>query len=440
MTESNSVQLQNRRWYAKVIKKNGSDKLYIKLFYHRPEPFVRSTYLDDNEDNRKTVDGTVARINADIQAGTFNFSKAFDGASEEDKKFFNEKEKRKYTPAPDAVTFEAAYNIWKNERFPNIPSKSNQEDYLKSIRPHILPFFGAMTFGEIDEEKIKEFFNSRYLRGDPANGLVSKKRMLNVKIPLVDIWDFTVKKMKWNLVSPFDEDLNEYIDQITSRMAIELTPDSINDSELLKTMLLREQEKEKKIGREVILFSDYLKALDHLDVFYRPIIELTLLTGMSPSEMAGLHLEARQNGLLRVQWSLSGKSIRDFMKTKSRTRQIPLTNAINRVIDEALLKKPEASIFIFQSKTGLPHHNQTVRNNWYKALDKAGLKRVCPYSLRHCFVAYCELMGLTEPRIIGLMGHADKSMIDKIYGKYKHGTEKEIPAIKEYFGEDFWGK
>lgn len=91
MTESNSVQLQNRRWYAKVIKKNGSDKLYIKLFYHRPEPFVRSTYLDNNEDNRKTVDGTVARINADIQAGTFNFSKAFDGASEEDKKFLLKK-------------------------------------------------------------------------------------------------------------------------------------------------------------------------------------------------------------------------------------------------------------------------------------------------------------------------------------------------------------
>ncbi len=36
------------------------------------------------------------------------------------------------------------------------------------------------------------------------------------------------------------------------------------------------------------------------------------------------------------------------------------------------------------------------------------------------------------------MGHADKSMIDTVYGKYPHGLEKELAAIKDYFGEDFW--
>lgn len=61
-----------------------------------------------------------------------------------------------------------------------------------------------------------------------------------------------------------------------------------------------------------------------------------------------------------------------------------------------------------------------------------------PYSLRHCFVAYCELMGIDKPRIIGLMGHADKDMINRRHGKYVNGLEKDRKAIKEFYGEDFW--
>jgi integrase len=423
-----------------VIKKNGSDKLYIKLFYHRPEPFVRSTYLDDNEDNRKTVDGTVARINADIQAGTFNFSKAFDGASEEDQKFFAKKEKRHFSSPPEATTFKAAYAIWEEERLQQIPRKNTREDYMKAINPHILPFFRDLTFDEIDEEKVKEFFRTRYLFGNPENGLVSQSRMFNIKIPLVDIWNFTNKRMKWEIPSPFGEATNETIIHLTSKVEIPLSRASLNDQGLLENMLEREEKKNKKAAREVILFSEYIKALSCLDPFHVPDIELMLLTGISSSEIAGLHVRSRKDGKLNLRWSISDMELKDHLKTDSRTRDIPLTNAISRVIDNAMKKKCPDAIFIFQSKTGLPHNNQSVRKAWYAACDKAGVRRVCPYSLRHSFVAYCELMGLTKPRIIGLMGHADKSMIDNIYGKYTHGTEKEIPAIKEYFGEDFWGK
>ncbi len=94
--------------------------------------------------------------------------------------------------------------------------------------------------------------------------------------------------------------------------------------------------------------------------------------------------------------------------------------------------------FIFHTKTGLPLDNKPIRLAWYRASDKAGIERVTPYSLRHCFVAYNELMKINKPRIIGLMGHADKSMVDTIYGKYIDGLEEDLPAIKGYFGEDFW--
>jgi hypothetical protein len=47
-------------------------------------------------------------------------------------------------------------------------------------------------------------------------------------------------------------------------------------------------------------------------------------------------------------------------------------------------------------------------------------------------------MEIPTPVLIGLMGHADKSMIDTQYGKYVTSLEKDLEGIKEYFGEDFW--
>ncbi len=115
-----------------------------------------------------------------------------------------------------------------------------------------------------------------------------------------------------------------------------------------------------------------------------------------------------------------------------------MTKAINRCLHLALEKKRDPSIFLFRRKTGIALNDRCLRDALYKACDAAGVDRFSPYALRHCFVAYCEIMGIAKARIIGLMGHADKSMIDKLYGKYVNALEKDADAIKEYFGEDFW--
>ena len=247
MTSVRHEQILNRRWRAEVIKK-GSNRLYIKLIYHREEPYIRSTRLLDTPGNRKFVEELVEAMNVDLKAGTFHFAKAFPGASEEDKRFFALKERRKYISDPRDVTFKQAYEVWERERLRKIPSKNTREDYIKAINPHILPYFEDMPFDEIVEETVQDFFSTRFLYGSSENGLVSKKRMLNIKIPLVDIWEYTVKRRKWDLDSPFT-DINEYIDQITTRMAIQLTPDSVNDPDLLNIMLQREQEKQEKNSR-----------------------------------------------------------------------------------------------------------------------------------------------------------------------------------------------
>jgi len=101
--------------------------------------------------------------------------------------------------------------------------------------------------------------------------------------------------------------------------------------------------------------------------------------------------------------------------------------------------KLKDSFFIFHTVKGLPLYDRPIRDAWDRAIKKAKVKRVTPYSLRHCFVAYCKQMKINKPRIVGLMGHKESDMIDRIYGKYINDLEKDLKAIKKYYGEDFWG-
>ena len=93
---------------------------------------------------------------------------------------------------------------------------------------------------------------------------------------------------------------------------------------------------------------------------------------------------------------------------------------------------------IFDAPRGGFFNEKTHRDWWEKASKAAGVEILDPYSSRHSFVAYCEVMKIYKPRIIDIMGHANKSTIDKVYGKYREALEKDEEAMKDYYGEDFW--
>lgn len=426
------------RWRIKMIRKKGSNKLYLDLFY-LDEYYIKTTGLDDTHENRELLRPELELINDELATGTFQFARAFPQASEADKCRFSLKEGRTYIPSPDNFTFRQGYELWLADRFKHITSKSTRDDYMKAITPHILPYFGNMTFNQISYEELCCFFSTRYKYGEEVNGLVSEKRMKNICIPLNAIYEFTVKRMRWDLESPF-AGISEYINEITAKHCIELATCSLTNDELRQRMKEHEHAMSQGGTRDVVLFSDYLKVLSKVEDYYRPGIELITLTGIIASELAAIRTDVINDDELPLRWSLRDGDLKDYLKTGPRSRVMPMTKAIRRCLDLALKQKQDDSIFIFRRKSGIELNDRCLRDALERACDAAGVKRFIPYALRHSFVAYCEIMGILESRIIGLMGHADKSMIDKIYGKYVDKLEKDADAIKAYFGEDFWGE
>jgi integrase len=437
MNEQNPSSISEHPWWAKIIRKKGSSRLYVKLFYHG-RYVEKTTKLRDNDDNRRVLQIAVDAVNQDLAADSLIFEDAFPGASEADKRFFAEKAGRVYIAPPGAVTFEQAYRVWAKVEIPQISSRNTRTDYRKALEPHILPFFRDKTFDQITEGVVRDFFLKRFKNGDPAQGLLSAKRMKNILVPLSKIWEFTVKERKWNLDSPF-MGIYDFIARITAKKPITLTVDSVKDQALQADLKKHESEVLPR-NRRVLLFSDYIKILGHLDPFFRPAAEVAVLTGLIASEIAGIHKESRQNGILHIAWSVRGKQIQKSLKTSYRTRDIPLTNAINRVMDASIQQNVEDAIFVFLRKRGALFREREFREAWCVACEKAKIERTVPYALRHCFVAYSELAGVSKQRLVGLMGHADKAMIDRVYGKYVNFLEKDRQAIKDYFGEDFWGE
>jgi len=47
------------------------------------------------------------------------------------------------------------------------------------------------------------------------------------------------------------------------------------------------------------------------------------------------------------------------------------------------------------------------------------------------------LIGVAKSRLVDLMGHSTKKMVDDVYGKYRQGLVDERNPILEYLGEDF---
>jgi len=94
--------------------------------------------------------------------------------------------------------------------------------------------------------------------------------------------------------------------------------------------------------------------------------------------------------------------------------------------------------FVLTMKDGSPFNYTSFRKTvWDKAIKAADIDLRVPYSLRHTLVQWALLLGMTKTRLVDLMGHCDKTMIDRVYGQYRKGLVEEKEQILEYLGEDF---
>ncbi len=339
------------------------------------------------------------------------------------------------------------------KNIPTFASLTKQRDYRDVITSRLLPHFGEMAFAMITATTIHSFIDnlrrSKRTSGNTAKGKTAKplsvKRIKNIIGPLTKIWASACNHFNWSLRDPFSGIADKYA-QLNDR--------SIEQREKTSVLKFLNNEMDEVNTREVILLEEWLKVLFFIDPHYHAVMDL-LMMGMIGSELEALMKQHIRGNSIQIRCAV----VRDrgivHLKFKPknwfRKREIPMTRRLQELLNRsALLSTSEeiitfdndiaipASEFVLTMKNGATFNYDSFRKMvWDKALILANLPPKVPYASRHTFVQWALMIGVAKTRLVDLMGHSTKKMIDEVYGQYRQGLVEEREKILDYLGEDF---
>jgi integrase len=389
-----------------VIRKPGSKKLYI-LFYYFNKRVEKSTGLNDTNKNREKVrtwlDGKIELRDA----GRLVFAEAFPGAHDSEKAYFAKLEGWNYAPEPRDVLFGKYAQHWREEIWEHFDSHTKKLDYQVVIDYWLLPYFAEMPFSQITSVEVKKFMATfKWKKGKHKGKPLSKARAKNIMTVLRTIFEDAADEHQWaNLHDPFRK----------VRENLPKTPVKV---------------------REVFRFDEWMEIIRHIRPWYRPMVEVMVMTGMIHSEIAGLRKADIRGDYLLVQNSIVLDVESDELKSRFRRRKIPVTKAIRKRLDEAASRTE--SEYVFAHPDGeLYRREGFIERIWMPALKAAGVPYQPPYSMRHTFAAWSLTLRMDPLKLVRLMGHGSKQMVFDTYGNYVEGLEQDTLLILEYLGRDF---
>lgn len=427
--------------FGSLYVMKGSKYIYISLNYYKQRLRFPSD-LEDTSPNWEKLCEFLEQVGEKIKNRTFCFAKSFYWLDEKTKSHFTQLEGGDYKPAPEHVQFGDFAEVWMKQKIPTFYSATKQRDYAEALNSRILPYFKNMTFASITAGVVETFIDN-LKRCNGTQKSLSVKRIKNIMGPMSKVWIAACKEHNWILNNPFLDMSSKYKEvkdkelQEQERLALLMDDDEVIDV------------------RDVFLLEEWECILKEMDPHYHAAMEL-LLRGMIASELEGLLKRHVKDDVVNVRCVVirekDGKKRLKFKpKNWYRRRSIPLTGKLKKLIKHAAdcsrsntiisfdndIALP-ANEFLLTMKDGSPFNYKSFRKTvWDKAATKIGLDGRVPYAARHTFVQWSLLIGVNKNRLVDLMGHSTKKMIDEVYGFYRNGLIEERQQILDYLGEDF---
>lgn len=428
----------------------GSKYIYISMNYYKQRLRFPTDRVDTPE-NWEELREFMEKVGEKIKRRTFCFAKTFYWLDEKTKAHFTALEGSDYKPEPEHVYFGEYCEQWMERKIPTFSSVTKQRDYREALTSRILPYFGEMTFSQVTATAVETFIDNlkrvnRAKNPKKTKGAkpLSVKRVKNIIGPMSKVWESSCNDYNWNLRDPFSAVTQKYT---------ELTDRALQEKE--RQAALRSDEEEDVSTREIFLLEEWQILCSYIDPHYYPVLELLML-GMIGSELEALQKRHIKGGVLTVRCAVARdrKGMRHLkFKPKNwyRKRDVPLTGRVQSLLEQAMATATRdgvvtfandiaipANQFVLTMKDGSPFNYNSFRKTvWNKALKAAGMEPRVPYAARHTLVQWSLLIGMTKTRLVDLMGHSTKKMIDEVYGSYRQGLVEERERILDYLGEDF---
>ena len=176
---------------------------------------------------------------------------------------------------------------------------------------------------------------------------------------------------------------------------------------------------------------------------WQAMIGLGCFSGLRPGELAGLDVSAidfdRQ--LVRVTQVLTrlpdgtkpdGRpnykmGLRHYPKSDRSVRSVPFPDEVGELLWRVVADKGAGPVFT-GARGGRVNTEGNFRSRvWLPALERAGIEPVRPYVWRHTCCSWLVQAGVSDRRIMQIMGHADTHLID-LYGHLRPDAHDEVRA------------
>lgn len=382
---------------AKIRVRKETGRLYID-FVFRGQRCREQSLLDDTPANRKRLERLLARIQAEIQAGTFDYLRYFPYSKRAAQA---EHAAKKTAPVASAValvlpsvntmpdpailpTFKTFAEIWFVEMEIGW-RKSHRRTIRDILDKRLIPEFGGKLVGQITKADILAFRSSL------------------AKLPGRKHSSLTAKSVN-AIVTPLRQILNEAADRF------EYTTPFRNIKPL----------RVQKTDVEPFTLDEVQKIIDGVRADFRNYYTVRFFTGMRTGEIDGLKWKYVDfsNQMILVRESIVAGEQGDT-KTDGSLREIRMGSLVfDALMDQAKISRGKSD-YVFCNRNGEPFdHNNVTKRVWYPLLRFLGLKPRRPYQSRHTAATLWLASGENPLWIARQLGHTSTEMLFKVYGRF----------------------
>ena len=171
---------------------------------------------------------------------------------------------------------------------------------------------------------------------------------------------------------------------------------------------------------------------------FRAYYQVRFFTGMRTGEIDGLSWENIDFGarLIHIHQSLVRGTIGPT-KTSGSHRSIAMSQRVYDALREQWEVSGEKSTFVFCARNGEPlNHRNITRRVWYPLLVDLSLTKRNPYQTRHTAATLWLAAGESPEWIARQLGHANTSMLFRVYSRFVPNLVGRDGAAFEQLIED----
>lgn len=153
---------------------------------------------------------------------------------------------------------------------------------------------------------------------------------------------------------------------------------------------------------------------------YRAYYTVRFFTGMRTGEVDGLkwkYVDFEHRLIIVRETIVNG--VEEYTKTDGSQRDIQMSQVVFNALKEQEKATREKSEYVFCNQQGKPlNHNNVTNRVWYPLLRYLGLKVRRPYQTRHTCATLWLASGENPEWVARQLGHTSTEMLFKVYSRY----------------------